>query len=75
MRCLQRECLTINALLKHRLDPADEAWVDATLQDEIAQIAEDYVGARGLEVAGYHRVATFGPDRMAQMRSASESQS
>ena len=34
---------------------------------QIAQIAEDYVGARGLDVAGYHRVATFGPDGMAQI--------
>jgi GNAT superfamily N-acetyltransferase len=34
---------------------------------QIAQIAADYVRSRGLDVAGYQRVTTFGSDRMAQI--------
>ena len=36
-------------------------------RSEIARIAADYVAARGLEVAGYHRAVTFGSDGMAQI--------
>ena len=34
---------------------------------EIAQIAEEYVEGRGLDLAGYRRVVTFGSDSMAQI--------
>ncbi len=36
-------------------------------RDDIARIAEDYARSRGLDVEGYHRVTTFGPDGMAQI--------